>query len=453
MKPMQARSFLIASILLALSLAVIGPFTSHVSAQTTADIQQQIADRNKQIASLDAEIATYQKQLDALGTQHQTLATSIQSLDTTRKQLTAKIASLQKQISALNLELKQLGYQIADKEQSIDLNKRAVAQSLRDIALADNSSVVEQVFSSDNLTDAWAAVDANVTLNEALSDHTNQLVQVKQELGAQQQSVNQTQAKLVSATTDLGTQKKAVDVTVSQKNQLLTQTKNQESTYQQLIATKKAQQKAFEAELTNLESQLKSVGTASIPKTGQGILAWPYSLSFAAHCITIKSALGNNYCVTQYFGNTAFAASGAYNGSGHNGIDIGMPIGTPVQAALAGTVIGTGNTDLAHDPAGNQCYSFGKWVMVRHANGLSTLYAHLSQIGVSNGQSVTTGQVLGYSGMTGYATGPHLHFGVYATAGVQILTLNQFKGATTPCANATMPVAPLNAYLNPISYL
>ncbi|MDB5189638.1 MAG: putative zinc metalloprotease [Parcubacteria group bacterium] len=446
---MQVRSLGFVVALLALPLFLFGPFTAvHVSAQTAEQIQQQIADHNKKIADLDAEIATYQKQLNTLGGQHQTLATSIQSLDTTRKQLTAKIKSLQQQIGALALELRQLSAQIADKQTSIDLNKRAVAQSLRDIATADNSTVVEQVFSSANLTDAWAAVDANMALNQALQSNTQQLAQVKQQLSAQELAVNQTQDKLVGVTTDLGTQKKAVDATVSQKNQLLTQTKNQESTYQSLIATKKAQQKAFESELNSLEASLKSVGTASIPKTGQGILAWPFSASVMANCATKKSALGNIYCVTQYFGNTAFAASGAYNGSGHNGIDIGIPTGTPVQSSLGGVVLATGNTDAIPG-----CYSFGKWVMVQHANGLSTMYAHLSSIGVAKGQSVSTGSVLGYSGMTGYATGPHLHYGVYASAGVQIMTLASFRGATSPCANATMPVAPLNAYLNPISYL
>jgi murein DD-endopeptidase MepM/ murein hydrolase activator NlpD len=55
--------------------------------------------------------------------------------------------------------------------------------------------------------------------------------------------------------------------------------------------------------------------------------------------------------------------------------------------------------------------------------------------------------------MTGYATGPHLHFGVYASQGLQITTLAAYRGATTPCANAKMPVAPKDAYLNPMSYL
>ena len=147
---------------------------------------------------------------------------------------------------------------------------------------------------------------------------------------------------------------------------------------------------------------------------------------------------------------------------GHDGLDIGVPIGTPVQAALAGTVLATGDTDLFGDKtwvatdgkSGDQCLSFGKWVMLTHGNGLNTLYAHLSVISATKGETVNAGDVIGYSGMTGYATGPHLHFGVYATAGVEIATLNEFRGdQTTPCAGATMPVAPADAYLNPLSYL
>ena len=91
--------------------------------------------------------------------------------------------------------------------------------------------------------------------------------------------------------------------------------------------------------------------------------------------------------------------------------------------------------------------------MVVHGNGINTLYSHLSEIDVSKGQSVATGQTIGLSGMTGYATGPHLHFGVYATEGTQILTLKQFRGTKSSCANATMPVASIDAYLNPLSYL
>lgn len=414
----------------ALTVAFTPVLTLH--AQTTAEIQQQIADHNKKISDLEAEISKYQTQLNALGNTHATLASSIKSLDITRAQLTAKIKSLQQQIGALNLELTQLSRQIGEKQKSITLNKRTLSRSLLTIAQSDQRSLVEQVFSSEDLGTAWQAVDANVTLNNALRDQTDTLIKVKNDLTEQQQAVSRTQAKLVSVTTNLGTQKKAVDVTVNQKNELLKQTKNQESSYQKLIATKRAQQKVFESALSSLESKLKSVSAGSIPRTGTGILAWP----------TVS------HTVTQYFGNTAFAQSGAYSGKGHNGMDIGVPIGTSIGASLEGTVLATGNTDLIPG-----CYSFGKWVMVKHPNGLATLYAHLSQIQVSGGQSVTTGQLLGYSGTTGYSTGPHLHYGVYASAGVQITTLAAARGATSPCAGAVIPIAPTNAYLNPSSYL
>ena len=237
----------------------------------------------------------------------------------------------------------------------------------------------------------------------------------------------------------------------AEKDKLLSQTKSQESTYQSIIAQKRAQQKAFEAELSALENSLKSVGAAAVPAVGSGILAWPYTAAFKESCNGKAGALGNSYCITQYFGNTAFATANAqiYNGNGHNAIDIGMPVGTPVLAALSGTVLATGNTDQYPG-----CYSFGKWVMVKHANGLATLYSHLSSIGVSTGQGVATGDVIGNSGMTGYATGPHLHFGVYASAGVQIMSLGQYRNTGgSGCTNAVMPVAPKDAYLNPMSYL
>jgi murein DD-endopeptidase MepM/ murein hydrolase activator NlpD len=87
--------------------------------------------------------------------------------------------------------------------------------------------------------------------------------------------------------------------------------------------------------------------------------------------------------------------------------------------------------------------------MVKHTNGLSTLYAHLSVIKVSPGQQVTTGETLGYSGNTGYSTGPHLHFTVYASQGVKIMSRK-----SAACGGTyTMPIADLKAYLNPMSFL
>ena len=83
----------------------------------------------------------------------------------------------------------------------------------------------------------------------------------------------------------------------------------------------------------------------------------------------------------------------------HLGVDYAAPTGTPVRS------VGQGIVDVAGTQGG-----FGNVVMVKHANGHTTVYAHLSRINVKKGQSITQGQTLGLVGATGWATGPHLHF-------------------------------------------
>lgn len=97
----------------------------------------------------------------------------------------------------------------------------------------------------------------------------------------------------------------------------------------------------------------------------------------------------------------------SYFGPGHPlGIDIDLYSneGIPIGAAKAGTVSFAG---------GNECCSYGYYVVVDHGDGFQTLYGHFSGIAVSQGQYVEAGQLLGYGGSTGYATGTHLHFEVH----------------------------------------
>ena len=103
-----------------------------------------------------------------------------------------------------------------------------------------------------------------------------------------------------------------------------------------------------------------------------------------------------------------FVYQGVWYPHFHTGLDIAVPSGTAVRAAAAGVVV-LATTNLGADgrPAG-----YGTYVLVAHGGGLYTLYAHLSALAVSPGESVAAGQVLGLSGSTGNSTGPHLHFEV-----------------------------------------
>ncbi|MFC2478112.1 MAG: peptidoglycan DD-metalloendopeptidase family protein [Treponema socranskii subsp. buccale] len=86
----------------------------------------------------------------------------------------------------------------------------------------------------------------------------------------------------------------------------------------------------------------------------------------------------------------------------HTGIDLACPEGTPIRAAMNGTVAFVGWSNV-----------FGNYIIVNHPNGYQTLYGHLSASRVKKGQSVTQATVIGLVGSTGYSTGAHLHFTVY----------------------------------------
>jgi len=204
------------------------------------------------------------------------------------------------------------------------------------------------------------------------------------------------------------------------------------STLEVIACLKIAEQEKFEQDLRSFESQLGlSVTAGSFPAASSGILDWPL----------------DSVRITQYFGNTDFSTKNPqiYNGRGHTGMDFAASSGTRILSARGGIVLGTGNTDATCPNA-----SYGKWVFIKHDNGLSTLYAHLSSISVSGGQSIGAGELVGYSGNTGYSTGPHLHFGVYATSGSEIAS---FPSSSCRGKTYTMPVGDTKAYLNPLSYL
>jgi LysM repeat protein len=150
----------------------------------------------------------------------------------------------------------------------------------------------------------------------------------------------------------------------------------------------------------NLEGKL-AVGTEIIIPDGE--MSTSNSTSIAV------TTYPSNGLILGYFIRPVAGGIKTQNVHGHNGIDIGAPIGTPIRAVADGKVI------LAR--VGGWGGGYGNYVIIQHPNGMQTLYGHMNRVDVSAGDKVSQGSIIGTVGNTGNSSGPHLHIEIHKKGG------------------------------------
>lgn len=401
--------------------------------QDVSTLQNQINDRNSQIKNLQAEIDAYTNQVASTAEEAKTLKAAITNLESQKKTLLNQITLINLKIQNTQQNISTTINDINQNQDQIEKNKASLAKSLVEMKInEDNNTFLVSLLGSDGkslssvLDKTFRLKELNNSINKKVADINRQI----NTLNTSKTIYEQQKTDLSNLSKDLSNQRTLVVQNQQSKNTLLTQTKNKEQNYKKLIEDRKKKVTDLRDEINSFESKIKYILDRSKLPVGRG-LTWPIS----------------RIRITQYFGDTSFSRSGAYNGRGHNGVDFGIPIGTNIFSAADGVVMGTGDTDSSCPRA-----SYGKWVLIKHSNGLATLYGHLSIINVSAGQAVKIGESIGLSGNTGYSTGPHLHFTVIAADAVRIFGPTEYRSRT--CGTfMVIPYAPLNAYLNPMDYL
>lgn len=405
-------------------------------AETVDELQSSIANINKQLQSINKEISEYNTKISQTQGEAKTLKNALAQLEARRTGLLKQIQVTQLEIQKTQKNISLTEKNIASTTISIQSQENGIKALLNSLQKEGNKPpfLIELLQPGSSLSKAFDVISRSNDARDAMSLRVNALQEDKVTLEDAKQVYEESNKQLKDLQGTLIDQKSVVDLTSKQKSDLLTATKNKETEYQKLLEDRKARKDSLEKEVGDFEAKLKiAIDLTKLPHYGSGVLAWPLKV--------VK--------ITQYFGNTPFASANpqVYTSGTHNGVDLGTPIGTPVYAAQSGVVLGTGNTDLACPGA-----SYGNWVLIKHNNGLSTLYGHLSKIDVHAGQSLVLGERIGLSGTTGYSTGPHLHFTVYASDAVRILGPTEY--VSHACGTyMVFPVSPRGGYLNPLSYL
>lgn len=385
-----------------------------IGAQSDNDVlSEQIRTKEAEIKKLETELNQYKNALSKTQSQANTLKGQIALIESQINKLRADLKITSAKISKTETNIKLYSRKIKEKEQKIKERRVAMARSFKFLAYADNRGFLESFFQSKKLSNFLNQSEYLANLTNGLYNDYKILAQDKIELSDLLSGQKELKDDLVDFKNELQSKSRLIESQKQEKNAFLKETKNQEAEYQKIISKIQIKQATIQKEIFELEDKLRGE-VGGVPPPRPGALAWPL--------------LGR---LTQGYGPTF--VTGFYNDAYkfHNGIDIAFEYGAPIRASLEGAVVASGD---------NGRYAYGKWLAIRHNNGLTTLYAHFSAKIVGVGESVRQGQIIGYEGSTGFVTGSHLHFTVYST--------NTFH-----VENRWFGILPLGGSINPLDYL
>lgn len=400
----------------------------------SSDLQAELEAKQKAKAALEEELKQDQAKLDAVSAQKNTLNKAVSELDLTGKKLGTEVKLTENKISKTDTEIQNLDQTITEKEKKVNLFKQTIGSGILTIHENDSIPFIFNVLTKGSLAEAIKETDDRISLNKEMKSAIVDLGEEKKALEADKSDRENKKNELLDYKGQVVGQKNEVDKNKKDKTTLLNQTKAQEAAYQKMIADKRKLEAQFQDELAVIEAKIQfNLDPNSYPKAKHGILSWP-----TEHVL-----------ITQGFGLTESSAklygyrTGAWKGK-HAGVDF-RANNDRVLAMGDGVVVDTGNTDQVCPRA-----STGIWVLIKYDNGLANTFFHLSSVVAQKGQRVKAGDLVAYSGNTGYSTAPHLHVGVMPAAVVSIQT---WPSAGCPGKNYTTPVVANSFYLNPLDYL
>lgn len=390
-----------------IGVVVIGIFLLQSSVIFAATAEQNKLNNEKNKINSDKEQS--EEELKKVQAEKSETVKEVEELSTQISNYEAQIEELDDQIAGLNTKIEESEQKLQKAQEDYTKQEELLEARLVATYEAGETSYLDFILSSASITELISnyylvteVATSDTELLEKIQKQKQEIEEAKKQLEVDKQELATSKASKQSVSSQLQTAKKEKNAQVAKLSE--DEKEIQEHIEELRVASAQiekelvAAQKRYEAQIAalnknnNNNSSNKPSGGNSSSNSGGSSSGGNYTGGGSG---TLQRPVSSGtITATMYYS----------NGSYHGALDYGVSIGTPVYAAADGVVIKTANLTT----------SYGTYVVIQHAGGLQTWYAHgtSGSISVSEGQTVSRGQQIMRSGNSGKSSGPHLHFEV-----------------------------------------
>lgn len=363
-----------------------------LAADTTQDIkelQAEIQNKKAEVESITRQLDEYRSRIAAFNNKAESLAGDVALLENEQALAELDIAATQTEIDTEYLEIQLLQERMADTDAELVTQQASLEDVLFALHKQDmRGGPLEVVIGAHDFSDVFRAASQLADMNTDLQKALASTQETRTTLVEQEAERIERLAALTNLEQELQNKANTLDATKNAKIVLMSETQESENEYRALLGELRQEQQAVSARISELQDNIdQRLATEDASYTGNTVISWPLSGT-----------------ITAVFHDPTYPFRNLFE---HSGLDIAVAQGTAVEAAAPGIV--------AWAKTGRM---YGNYVMIIHANGMATLYAHMSRLDVVQDQYVARGEVIGLSGGragspgAGFSTGPHLHFEV-----------------------------------------
>ncbi len=389
-----AMAFLLLTSLLLSVIGSMGALASGHEAELDAIEQQK--------EELQAQREEMQAGIDELLAQRDTVLEKKALLDEQNQYAVEEMELIDEQIEVYTGLIEDKAEELADAQEAETSQYELYCKRVR--AMEENGSYtyLDILFNCTSLGELLGAMDDISEIMDADRRLYEKYTAAREETERVKAEYEDTLADLGDKQDELEAEKARLEAEIEEATDLINDLEADIEAAQAEYAANEAAEQALNAQMDAIAAQIAAEEEAARQEAAQngtdytgpgstatGSYTWP-----CPSCTYITSGYGNR--IHPIFGTERW----------HSGIDIGAAAGATVIAADSGTV-----------SVATYSSSYGNYVMIYHSNGTYTLYAHMSSIAVTAGQSVTKGDTIGYVGSTGWSNGPHLHFEIRSSGG------------------------------------